>query len=122
VGARNENLVAAALWKSIHFWTDADYGDFGLFFLRDKQKREVDFLVTRQGAPWFLVEVKSSGKAGLSPNLAYFQKATGAEFAFQVAMDLHFWASWFKIPHPVTTALETGLNTKKNSPMARQVG
>ena len=90
MGARNENLVASALWKSIHYWSDAGYGDFGLYFLRDKQKREVDFLVTRHGKPWFLVEVKSSGKASLSPNLAYFQKATGAEFAFQVAMDLPF--------------------------------
>ena len=89
-GLRNENIVAAALFKAVHFWSDAGYGDFGLFYLRDKQKREVDFVVTRDDMPWFLVEVQSSGKASLSPSLAYFQKATNAEFAFQVAMDLPF--------------------------------
>ena len=88
--ARLENLVASALLKSVHAWTDLGAGDYGLHFLRDKEKREVDFLVTRDGAPWFLVEVKSSGSARLSPHLLRFQEVTGAAHAFQVALDLEF--------------------------------
>ena len=89
-GQRAENLVASALLKAVHFWTDQGLGEFGLYFVRDKQKREVDFVVTREDRPWFLVEVKSSGAASLSPQLAYFQRQSGAAHAFQVALDLPF--------------------------------
>ncbi len=89
-GARLENLVASALLKSVHAWTDLGAGEYGLYFIRDKEKREVDFVVTRDGDPWFLVEVKSSSSARLSPHLVRFQKATGAPHAFQVAFDLEF--------------------------------
>lgn len=89
-GARAENLVASALLKAVHLWSDRGEGDFGLFFLRDKQQREVDFVVVRDGRPWFLVEVKSSGSTALSPALHLFQRQTGAQHAFQVALDLPY--------------------------------
>ena len=89
-GARAENLVASALLKAVHWWNDSGQGEFGLHFIRDKQKREVDFVVTREQQPWFLAEVKSSGRAGLSPALKYFQGQTRARHAFQVALDLEF--------------------------------
>jgi len=89
-GARAENLVASALLKAVHLWTDRGLGELGLFFLRDKEKHEVDFLVARDGQPWFLVETKASGKAGLSSDLARFQKQTSAPHAFQLAMDLPY--------------------------------
>lgn len=50
--ARFENLVAC------HFWTDTGEGDFALRYLRDKDRREIDFLVLRDGKPWLPVEVK----------------------------------------------------------------
>jgi predicted AAA+ superfamily ATPase len=87
-GARAENLVACALLKAVHFWTDHGLGEFALHFVRDKQKREVDFLVSRDDRAWFLVEVKTSGSSPLSASLACFQAQTGAEHAFQVALDL----------------------------------
>jgi len=89
-GARAENLVAAALLKACDWWTETGRGEHALHFLRDKEKREVDFLVTREGEPWFLVEVKTSGRAPLSEALTHFQQRTGAAHAFQVAMDLPF--------------------------------
>jgi len=55
---RFENLVAAHLLKTCHYWTDTGEGDFDLYFLRDKEKREIDFLIVRDGAPWLPVEVK----------------------------------------------------------------
>lgn len=73
-GARAENLVACALLKAVHRWTETGEGRFDLHFVRDKQKREVDFLVTRDAQPWFLVEVKSSARADLAPALRHFQQ------------------------------------------------
>lgn len=89
-GARNENLVACALLKATQFWTETGQGNFTLHFLRDKQKREVDFLLVRDGAPWILIEVKSSRKTMLSPHLSYFQRNLGVPFALQVAFDAEF--------------------------------
>jgi predicted AAA+ superfamily ATPase len=58
--AKFENLVACHLLKTCNYWTDTGEGVFDLFFLRDKQKHEIDFLVVRDGVPWLPVEVKSS--------------------------------------------------------------
>ncbi len=89
-GKKLENLVASHLLKAIHFWTDQGFGDYGLYFLRDKEKREVDFLVTKNETPWFLVEVKASANGGVSKSLFHFQKETGAPHAFQVVFDLPY--------------------------------
>jgi predicted AAA+ superfamily ATPase len=90
VGARAENFVAVHLQKFVQFYNDLGMGDYKLCYLRDKEKREVDFIVIRNGKPWFLVEVKHSLKAGLSSNLYYYQEQTGAKHAFQVAFDLPY--------------------------------
>ncbi len=91
-GQRNETLLACHLLKAVEGWTDLGHGDFALFYLRDKQKREVDFLVTRDGNPWFLAEAKTS-EARLSPALAHFQRLTGAPHAFQVVFDAPYVAA-----------------------------
>ncbi len=88
-GQRAETLVACHLLKAVEGWTDLGLGDFSLHYLRDKQKREVDFLVVRDGSPWFLAEVKASD-ALLSKALAHFQSLTGAPYAFQVILDRPF--------------------------------
>ncbi|GJL83990.1 MAG: ATPase [marine bacterium B5-7] len=87
VGSRNENFIASHLLKSVHFWTDQGFGDYQLYFLRDKEKREVDFLVSKDGNPWFLVEVKSTMKESLSPNLERFGNQLSVKHIFQVALD-----------------------------------
>jgi len=89
-GARNENFVACHLLKSVNFWADSGLGKYELRYLRDKTGREVDFVVIRNGEPWFLVEVKSSVKREMNPNLAYFQNATKAKNAFQVCFDMDY--------------------------------
>ncbi|GAB4197162.1 MAG: hypothetical protein OHK0013_05040 [Sandaracinaceae bacterium] len=87
VGQRAETLVACHLAKAVDAWTDLGLGRYELRYLRDKEKREVDFLVVRNGKPWFLVEVKT-GDTKLSPALAHFQTAVGASHAFQAVVDL----------------------------------
>ena len=58
--ARFENLIAAHLLKSCHYWTDSGEGDFELRYVRTKDRREIDFLITRDGKPWLPVEAKLS--------------------------------------------------------------
>lgn len=89
-GARVENLVASHLLKAVHYWTDSGLGQYGLWFIRDKEKREVDFLVSRDKKPWFLVEVKLSSKGGISKNLTFFRDRIKARHAFHVVYDMDY--------------------------------
>lgn len=88
-GHLHENLVASHLLKAVHFWNDRGMGEYGLYYLRTKDKVETDFVVVKEGKPWFLVEVKTKTK-GISPALYHFQQETGAPHAFQAAFDLPF--------------------------------
>jgi hypothetical protein len=44
--------------KTCHTWLDFGLGEFELWYVRDREKREVDALVTRDNQPWLMVEVK----------------------------------------------------------------
>ena len=68
-----ENLTACALLKEIHFRIDALGEDYQLFYLRDKNKREVDFLITAENEPLLMLEVKKS-QDNLSAGLKHFSK------------------------------------------------
>ncbi len=88
-GKRAETFIACHLLKAVEGWTDLGLGTFQLGYLRDKQKREVDFIVARDGKPWMLVEVKKAQEQ-LSPALAHFQGQTKAPYAFQVVLDAEY--------------------------------
>jgi predicted AAA+ superfamily ATPase len=88
-GARAETFVACHLLKAVEGWTDLGFGTFELRYLRDKSKREVDFLVVRDGKPWFLAEVKRS-ETRLEGHLAWFQAVLKAPHAFQVVMEMPY--------------------------------
>ncbi|MEK7383703.1 MAG: DUF4143 domain-containing protein, partial [Elusimicrobiota bacterium] len=62
-GARFENLVALHLLKLRDAWNDWGLGDFELHYVRDKEKREVDFLLTESRRPYLLLEAKLSAQA-----------------------------------------------------------
>lgn len=109
-GARAETFVACHLLKAVEGWTDLGMGDFELRYLRDKQKREVDFLVVRDRKPWFLVEVKLA-EVSLSPSVAYFQTQTKALHAFQVVMNLPYEpVDCFEVHRPVVVPAKTFLS------------
>ncbi len=80
---RFENLIASHLLKFVHFITDHDGYRAELSYLRDVDKREVDFLVTIDGRPWFAVEVKLNETA-LSRNLLYFRDRLSIPYIYQV--------------------------------------
>ncbi len=82
-GGRFENMVASNLLKYCHFQEDTLGDAMELCFLRDNHKREVDFLVLRDGEPVFAVECKT-GARSVSKHLAYFSKRTDIPFFYQV--------------------------------------
>jgi len=88
-GDKAETFVGCHLFKAVEGWNDMGLGKFQLAYLRDKGKREVDFIVTRDGKPWFLVEVKVREES-MSGVLAYYQEQTKAPFAFQVIVDADY--------------------------------
>lgn len=70
-GGRFENLIASHLYKAVQIWNDLGEATLELFYIRDRSHKEVDFLVTKEREPWFLVEVKLS-ETKVSENLRYF--------------------------------------------------
>lgn len=109
-GARAETFAACHFLKAVETWTDLGLGTFELRYLRDKQKREVDFLIVRDGSPWVLIEVKAT-RCVLSPHLFHFQKQTGAKHAFQAVLNLPYEAiDCFAHRSPVIVPLRTLLS------------
>ncbi len=81
--ARFENLVASHLLKLTDFLHDFEGYKARLYFLRNVDKKEVDFLVTVNEKPWFAVEVKQSDES-VSKNLLYFKDGLDIPFVYQV--------------------------------------
>jgi predicted AAA+ superfamily ATPase len=70
--ARLENMIASHLLKWCHYLQDCLGLKVELWFLRDTEQREADFLVTFKGAPWFAVEVKEND-TNIPASLHYFK-------------------------------------------------
>ena len=82
-GARLENAVACALMKRCHFLTDTQGRKSELYYVRDKEKREVDFLTISGKKPELMVEVKSSD-TDFSTSLKYFSQRINASQVVQL--------------------------------------
>jgi predicted AAA+ superfamily ATPase len=74
-GPRFENMVAGHLLKYCHHIEDTEGHAMELRFIRDTDKREVDFVVLRDGRPEFAVECKS-GERSAAPACTYFREPT----------------------------------------------
>ena len=84
-GPRFENLVASHLLKAADFWTDTGEGVFDLQYLRNKEKAEIDLLLTRDRKPWLAVECNLTDDA-LSPAFGAFLPHLGWPPFAQVVM------------------------------------
>jgi hypothetical protein len=83
-------------------FTEMGLGAFELMYVRDKEKREVDFIVIKDNRPLSLFEAKEGDEA-ISPSGKYFAKKLGIPF-YQVS-PRHtrveaFPGGCFKIPAP----------------------
>jgi predicted AAA+ superfamily ATPase len=82
-GARFENLVATHLLKSLHFLEDRDGYRYQLRYLRDKEGREIDFVLIREKKICELIEVKWSDDQ-ISSSLKYYQTKLTPSYATQI--------------------------------------
>lgn len=74
-GPRFENLVASQLLKYCHWIEDTEGHSMELRYLRDVDKREVDFVVLQDRKPLFAVECKT-GEKSISSAVRYFAERT----------------------------------------------
>ena len=82
-GAIFENMVASHLLKYCHFIEDTEGYLMELRYLRDKEGREVDFVVLKEQKALFAVECKLS-QGALSKHIKYFKERTNIPEFYQV--------------------------------------
>ncbi len=86
-GARLENLVANTLLKRLNFIEDYYGKRCRLYYIRDKEGREVDFVVYIENIIQDLIEVKTSD-TGISKPLRYYAEKLKPKRAIQIVGDL----------------------------------
>jgi predicted AAA+ superfamily ATPase len=86
-GAQLENLVASTLLKQTQYRSDSLGESWQLFYLRDKEGREVDFVVTRNRRVHWLIEVKASD-SDVSSSLRYYAQKLRPQASFQLVLNL----------------------------------
>jgi hypothetical protein len=77
---RFENYIACELKQRTELWTIASKYKFDLFFLRTRDNKETDILITRDSKPYFLVEVKLNSDAIESHNVAHARRIGNIPF------------------------------------------
>ncbi len=82
-GAKFENLVANHILKKIEFLEDSSGYRYQLGFIRDREKREVDFAIVKENKLEYLIEAKLSDTQ-ISKNLLFFAERLGPEKALQI--------------------------------------
>jgi hypothetical protein len=86
-GPRFENACAAMLLKHVHYLQDVAGRRVSLHYVRDKDGREVDFVVCDDGVPIGLAECKV-GAAAVNPYLAALAERLPGAGAVQLVRDL----------------------------------
>jgi len=86
-GERFENLVATSLLKRLHFLEDRDGYRYELRYLRDKEGREIDFVILKENHLEELIEVKWSDDE-ISKSLLYYTERLKPEKATQITAHL----------------------------------
>jgi hypothetical protein len=102
-GARFENLVAASLLKRIHFLEDRDGYRYELRYIRDKEGREVDFAIIKEGRVEELIETKYADE-NISKHFAYYAERLKPEKATQIVAKLRrpYDQGKIKVMDPIT--------------------
>ncbi|MES2802968.1 MAG: ATP-binding protein [Bdellovibrionota bacterium] len=82
-GAKFENLVASHLLKYCHYIEDTQGEKMELRYLKDREGREIDFVVLKNKKAIFAVECKV-GERSISPNITYFKERLDIPQFYQV--------------------------------------
>jgi uncharacterized protein len=102
-GARFENLIATSLLKRLHFLEDRDGYRYELRYIRDKEGREVDFVIVKEGELEELIEAKFSDE-NISKSLLYYAKRLNPKRATQIVATIKrpFDKNQIKVTDPVS--------------------
>jgi len=73
-GLRFENFLAVNLLRMAVRFTEIGLGNFKVFYIRDKEKREVDFALVKDNKPVALFEAKESDSHISKPGRFYSKK------------------------------------------------
>lgn len=82
-----ENTVACSLLKYCHLLRDVYGKKMELYYYKDKEKREVDFVVINNRQIQWCIEVKSKDDS-LSPHIEYLNRKIAPKESMQLVMDL----------------------------------
>ncbi|MBI4411427.1 MAG: DUF4143 domain-containing protein, partial [Deltaproteobacteria bacterium] len=85
-GSRFENLVAMHLQKYVNYLNQLGRGALSLYYVRDKEKQEVDFLVCDGRKPRLLIECKVAC-AEASKALFHFAGLLGVKDVIQISQE-----------------------------------
>lgn len=112
-GARLENLVATTLLKRLHFLEDYHGFRYQLHYIRDKEKREVDFVVIKEGIVESLIEVKLSDTS-LSSSLQYYADRLKPKKIVQIVGNLKqsFTKNGILVTNPIDYFTKDGFSFK----------
>ena len=102
-GARFENLVATSLLKRLNYLEDRDGYRYELRYIRDKEGREVDFAIIKEGDLEELIEVKYSDES-ISKSLLYYTRRLNPKRATQLVATLKrsFDKGGIKVTDPIS--------------------
>ena len=82
---RFENMIASHLLKFVQYLNEYEGYKIKLNYLRNVDKKEVDFMVSTDAKPWFAVEAKLN-EIQPSPNLFYYKERLKIPYVFQAVM------------------------------------
>lgn len=85
-GARFENLIAVHLNKYVQWLEDTEGRNIELRYFRDRDAREVDFVIVENNQPTHLIEAKR-GDTSISPSLKYLAAKFPKAKAYQLTLN-----------------------------------
>ena len=86
-GPRFENFMATHLLKQIHYLEDSTGYQLELRYIRDKESREVDFIILKDNKIFALIEVKLADDK-ISNSLQYYSEKLKPKHCLQVVSKL----------------------------------
>ena len=109
-GAKIENFVALHLLKFVDFFNEQGLGRYDLFYLRNLEKQEVDFLITKDQQPYLMIESKASDK-NISKSLLNFSEQLKPKYSFQTVFNMNYIEKdIFQLDKPMVIPLKTLLS------------
>ena len=100
-GAKFENLIATHLLKRLHYLEDYEGYRCELCYIRDKEGREVDFAIIKEGVLEELIEIKYSDE-DISRSLRYYTQRLKPKRATQIVakMDKPYDKEGIRVTNP----------------------